>query len=425
MGLGRHGGGVGAARFLAAGGAELTITDSAGETSLADSLAKLNDVPGVQYVLGGHRDEDFTTPDLLLINPAVRPGNRFVELARAAGVPFTTEIELFLRDCPAKSIGVTGSNGKSTTAAMVAAILAADGRRTWLGGNIGRSLLDDLPRIAVDDWVVLELSSFQLARLNVGTPSTDVAVITQCTPNHLDWHGTQSHYVWSKQELLSRQSRTSLAVLNPHDDEVRSWASLVNGECLAVPPIERLPPLLVKGEHNRRNAACAAAAAAGIGCHASAVEQGLATFRGLPQRLEFVGEVQRRRFYSDSQATTPESTIAALETVEGPCWLLAGGADKGSEFGRLAAAISHRARGAAFYGTVRSKLAAALRAQSASVPHSTSELLSEAFAWCWRHSKAGDAILLSPACSSLDQFRDWADRGDCFLELVRTLDESA
>jgi UDP-N-acetylmuramoylalanine--D-glutamate ligase len=208
-------------------------------------------------------------------------------------------------------------------------------------------------------------------------------------------------------------------VLNNDDHEVRGWSSLAQGECLSPLPVEDLPPLLVAGEHNRRNAACAAAAAIGIGCSQTAIERGLTSFQGLPQRLELVAEVDGRRFFSDSQATTPESTIAALHAVRGPCWLLAGGADKGSRFEPLAATIAQKACGAAFYGTVRDVMAAALRAESLNLRHTAIESMAEAFAWCWSNSQSGDAILLSPGCASLDQFRDWAHRGDCFVELVR------
>jgi UDP-N-acetylmuramoylalanine--D-glutamate ligase len=246
-------------------------------------------------------------------------------------------------------------------------------------------------------------------------------VITNCTPNHLDWHGTQSHYAWSKQELLRRQPRAGLAVLNPHDPQVAGWSALAHGECLLPPPLASLPPLLVPGEHNRQNAACAAAAASGVGCSPSSIEQALMTFRGLPQRLELVGEVAGRRFYSDSQATTPESTISALKTIVGPSWLIAGGADKGSQFTQLARAVASYACGAVFYGSVRDPLARTVRIEAPDTQHAVVESLPEAFAWCWQRSRPGDAVLLSPACASLDQFRDWAHRGACFVELVRGL----
>ena len=202
MGLGRHGGGVGAARYLAEQGARVTVTDLADADALADSLDELAGAGIERFHLGGHREADFTEADLVVVNPAVRPDNPFVELARTAGARITSEIELFLDACPAPVIGVTGTTGKSTTAAMIAAALDAAGRRSWLGGNIGRSLLADLPRIRSDDWVVLELSSFQLHWLGENVRWPRLAVLTNFAPNHLDWHGSVEHYRQSKQRLL-------------------------------------------------------------------------------------------------------------------------------------------------------------------------------------------------------------------------------
>jgi UDP-N-acetylmuramoylalanine--D-glutamate ligase len=285
-------------------------------------------------------------------------------------VPVTSEIELFMGVGPGRIVGVTGSNGKSTTAAMTAALLEAGtgtervlaGDRAeqpppfrgnaprprssvWLGGNIGGSLLDRLDEIVADDWVVLELSSFQLYHLSADARMPHVAIVTGCTPNHLDWHGSFAHYAAAKQRILAGQSPGDIAVLNTHDAEVASWQPLVRGRCVPPVPLADIPPLSVPGEHNRINAACAAAAALEVGCDAEAVGRGLRAFRGLPQRLELFATVDGRRFYNDSTATTPESTISALRCLEEPVWLLAGGRSKGFDFGPLAAAIAARAKG--------------------------------------------------------------------------------
>ena len=165
MGLGRHGGGVAVVRWLAEQGAIVTVTDTATPETLADSLHALADVRIAAWHLAGHREADFDEADLIVVNPAVRPGHPLIDRAHLRGVPITSELELFLERCPGPMIGVTGSNGKSTTAAMIAAILGADGRQVFLGGNIGRSLLADLPRMTRESWTVLEISSFQLAWL--------------------------------------------------------------------------------------------------------------------------------------------------------------------------------------------------------------------------------------------------------------------
>jgi UDP-N-acetylmuramoylalanine--D-glutamate ligase len=421
MGLGHFGGGLSAARWLARQGAVVTVTDTADEAALADSLAAFNGEPIAEFHLGGHREEDFRRAEMVVINPAVRPNHPLLQVARDCAAILTSETELFLDACPAKIIGVTGSNGKSTTAAMTAAILRAEGRKTWLGGNIGASLLDHLAEIGPADYVVLELSSFQLWHLRPDMPMPHVAVVTSCTPNHLDWHQSYEHYRAAKQRILTGQNQGDLAVLNSHDTEVASWRHLVRGRFLPPVPLAEIPPLSVLGEHQRSNAACAAAAAYGIGCDPASIPRGLQSFCGLPQRLELVAVVDGRRFYNDSTATTPQSTIAALGSLPEPIWLLAGGRNKGFEFHELAAAIVGRARGVACFGSIRQELRALLVARSPDFPCAEFESLAEALRWCWAHSRPGEAIVLSPACASTDQFRNFRQRGETFVELVRNL----
>ena len=424
MGLGHFGGGVEVAAWLAREGARVTVTDLADAHSLADSLPALADLPIAAYHLAGHRDEDFRDADLVVVNPAVRPGNRFVQIARESGAQVTTELELFIEHCPAQIVGVTGSNGKSTTAAMIDAILRADGRACWLGGNLGGSLLSKMERIQPGDWAVLEISSFQLWRLGPGTPMPHIAVVTACSPNHLDWHRDWADYVATKQRILLGQTPEDAAVLNVHDPELAAWEPLVRGRCLPPVALEEIPPLAVPGEHNRVNAACAAAAALAAACPWTSIRKGLGEFRGLPQRLEQVAVVEGRQFYNDSAATTPESTIAALEALRGPVWLLAGGQDKGLDYGDLGAAVVQHARGAAFFGSTRELLTGWVTGLDPAFPCTDTETLADALDWCWRRSRPGDCILLSPACSSHDQFCNFRQRGEEFVERIRALADS-
>jgi len=423
MGLGHFGGGAAAARWLARQGARVTVTDLADEARLADTLATLRGEP-ITFHLGGHRDEDFLQAQLLVVNPAVKPDDRLVALAAAAGARLTSEIELFLSACPAPVIAVTGSNGKSTTTAMTAATLRADGRQTWLGGNIGQSLLERLPEIAADHWVVLELSSFQLWHLSADARGPRVAVVTNCTPNHLNWHPNFAHYVAAKQRLLTLQSPADLAVLNTADREVASWKHLVQGRLLGPLADEQIPPLLVPGTHNRINAACAAAAAAGVGCSAAAIARGLSTFTALEQRLELVGTIGGRRFYNDSSATTPESTIEALRSLPPPIWLLAGGTDKGADLGPLLATIAAHAQGAALFGAVGPMLHRHLTVLASNVQTTVTQRLDEALDWCWQRAPVGASIVLSPGFSSHDQFTNYRERGVRFTALVHALAET-
>lgn len=427
MGLGHFGGGLAVANWLVGQGATVTVTDMADEATLAEPLAELNAAARRMIGslrVGGHHEDDFRHAELVVVNPAVRPGNRFVRIARESGAQITSELELFIEHCPAHLIGVTGSNGKSTTAAMIAAILTSAGRRCWLGGNLGGSLLPELYTIHKGDWVVLEISSFQLWRLSPGVPMPEIAVITGCSPNHLDWHADYADYLATKQQFLLRQTPQDAAVLNSYDAEVAGWQPLVRGECLPPLPLKKLPPLSVPGRHNRINAACAVAAAFKAGCGWPAIKRGLARFAGLPDRLELVATVDGRSFYNDSAATTPESTIAALEALaetDKPVWLLAGGKNKGLDFADLAAAVAEKAHGAAFFGSVGPLLYDWVSARAPELPCTTTDTLDEAFDWCWQRSHPGDVVLLSPACSSVDQFQNYRRRAKRFVELVRTL----
>jgi UDP-N-acetylmuramoylalanine--D-glutamate ligase len=448
MGLGRHGGGLGAARCLARRGARVTITDLADEASLAEPLAQLRGLPVHALHLGGHDEADFRQADLVIVNPAVPHGHPLLEVARRAGARLSSEIELLLAACRAPVFGLTGSVGKSTTSAMTAAILRAaklraGGGRVWLGGNLGGSLLDEVEQIAPTDAVVLELSSFQLAHLEGGGRKAEggrsmprsplpgplpegegelrwpqTAVVTNFSANHLDWHGSLDHYRESKQALVRNLPPDGLAVLNRLDGEVAGWDELTAGRVAGPWPIDDLPPLRLPGSHNRINAALAAAAAS---CPAPITHEALAGFQGLAHRLESIGQSKGRRFYNDSKATTPEATLAALAAIDDPLWLLAGGFDKPCDFERLAAAIARRVRGVALFGANRHRLAASIAANSASIELAEFASLCAAFNWCWRASRAGDAILLSPASASFDQYRDYAQRGDEFKSLVRAL----
>jgi len=423
MGLGRHGGGVGAARYLTNQGAIVTISDAADRSTLAESIAQLQGVPIAEFKLGSHDPADFESAELVVVNPAIRPEHDCLRLARERGARLTSEIELFLAECPARVIGVTGSVGKSTTCSMLASMLTAGGRKTWLGGNIGGSLLGELDKMAAGDWVVLELSSFQLAHLSDCARLPEITVVINCRANHLDWHGSFATYSAAKQRLVREQAASGLAILNQFDAEVASWRGFAKGVCVDAWLLDQVPSLAVAGDHNRQNAACAAAAAESACVDASVIRRALQDFIGLEHRLQLVAEINGRRIYNDSKSTTPHATIAALEAIGGSCWLLAGGASKGASFDELASVIVGQAKGAAFFGKAREQLGASVESRCDSFRWTATEQLSEALEWCWERTEVGDAILLSPACASFDQFRDFEDRGEKFCELVRMLAE--
>ncbi|HEY2761443.1 MAG TPA: Mur ligase family protein [Pirellulales bacterium] len=423
MGLGRHGGGVATARHCAQAGARVTVTDLASANTLAESIAPLNDLPIQRFVIGRHDADDFRHADVVVVNPAVRPDDELVALARKNGAQITSEIELFLDACPAQVVGVTGTVGKSTTAAMLDAILKKSDRPCWLGGNIGHSLLPEVDQIQHHDVVVLELSSFQLHWLTENARWPSAALVTNCLTNHLQWHGTREHYVASKQHLIRHLPAGGFAIFGGADHELSRWHSLLprNVTCLDPWSPSRIPELLIPGNHNRTNAALAAAVGGRLGVAVEVIATALAEFQGLPHRIEFVGEVAGRRFYNDSKSTTPAATIAALASMDRPTWLLLGGVEQQLEYSELMAAVVNRAAGAAFFGGAASRLEQLARDRDNSFRTNRSANLREAFLYCWNQSRAGDTILLSPACPSTDQFRDFTHRGEEFTRLARVV----
>ncbi|MAT15317.1 MAG: UDP-N-acetylmuramoyl-L-alanine--D-glutamate ligase, partial [Planctomyces sp.] len=432
-------GGVAAAKYLINNGAALTITDAAAEEQLTKSLDELGDYLDVvqELSLGRHREEDFREAKLLVVNPAVLPDNEWVQYSRRNHVPVTTELGLCwneLRFVGAKISAVTGSNGKSTTAALLHSLLDTYFARAWLGGNLGGSLLPDVDRIRVSDWAVLEVSSFQSHYLDSVEPGPHVAIVTNFSPNHLDWHCTLEHYRASKQLLLDRQDWTGIAVLNADDPPSRDWPVkgekrlfgltsddqlLVNGERIDWPVLEWTG---LKGRHHLANIAAAMTAAQAIGVPLEAMEAGLRKYTPLPHRLQRVGELAGREFYNDSLATTPESAIAALHAFDQPIILLAGGYDKGSDLEPFAHAMSNRCKQVVLMGVTGEKLARHLDA----MPHRTAEYtvaddFKHALDLAWSGSEPGDVILLSPGCASYGWFRDFRERGERFTQEFQRL----
>jgi UDP-N-acetylmuramoylalanine--D-glutamate ligase len=451
MGLGRFGGGLGAVRFLAARGACVTVTDLLSAEELAEPLSQLADCAIDAYHLGGHVDADFIDADLIVVNPAVPPGNPFLAKAREACILLTSEMSLFWQFNRSRTIGVTGSNGKSTTAAMTHSILQAAGISSRLGGNIGTSLLPEVDQISADDWSVLELSSFQLDDLDRLPASPNIAVVTNFTPNHLDWHGSLDEYRRAKQSILRWQTPDDVAILNQDDSDVSSWPTFGRRLAFGVRDagcdgiFERGTEHVLRlngsqerfllrewislpGRHNLFNAMAAACAAIGAGADLEAVRRGLADYRSLPHRLEFVAEIHGRRFYNDSLATTPESAAVALEAFSQPVILLAGGYDKQIDLTPLAQGIAHRAKAAALMGQTADLLACLLEEHAAKnddPPTRECTSFEEAFDWAVSRSGPGDVVLLSPGCASYDWFRNYAERGRRFVELVEHYRHSA
>ena len=422
MGLGRFGGGVGAVNFLLRQGACVTLTDQLSAEELQSSLARIDVTALDKLVLGEHRDEDFTQTDLLIVNPAVKPGNRYVELAEKAGAKLSSELNLFWQFQRGRIAAVTGTVGKSTTAALLAHVLNESGINVRLGGNIGISLLDQLEQLGPEDWTVLEVSSFQLHRLASLRPCPDIALVTNVYPNHLDWHGSFEHYRESKQHLL-RWLTPEKFVACPADSEIVNWPTagtrihVTADGLVGVPRFAQLP-----GPHNRRNLALVHAVAKQcFRLSTEAIINASRTFTPLPHRLEFVGEISGRRCYNDSKATTPEAAVEALRSFDRPIRLVAGGADKGVDLTPFADAIARHAASVSLIGTTAEKLSSLLRSLTPTVSVTVCANLAAAVHAQWEQSQPGDILLLSPGCASFGEFRNYEERGEAYCALVEAL----
>ena len=451
MGLGSFGGGVGLARYLAMQDARVTVTDLQSADKLSHSLEALDGLP-IRFVLGEHCDADFTDADVVFVNPAVPLTSRYLELARRHGVALDSEINLFVRQCRGRVIGITGSVGKSTTTSLLGSILRLHDARTLVGGNIGGSLLPHLDEITPDTLVVLELSSFQLEHLAWQSYSPPLAMVLNLTPNHLDRHGSMAAYQAAKEGILAYQTSADTAILNWDDVTVRQMARRTPGRKLYYSMEEALEEgvyrqddvviyaaagqrtvlchaadVVLQGQHNLGNAAAAAAAAAILGIPPATMAQGLRQFQGLPHRLERLSDKQGVRYYNDSKATTPASTLRALDAFERPVVLLAGGYDKGTPFDELARAAYYKTKATIVYGATAAQLAQAMAEAGAAASQSEGAQviqcadLEGALTQAAALTAPGDVVLLSPACASYDQFPHYEARGDFFRAWVQRL----
>jgi UDP-N-acetylmuramoylalanine--D-glutamate ligase len=450
MGLGLFGGGVGAARYFAENGAHVTVTDTRAEKDLLPSIAQLKDVR-IRYVLGGHAPEDFRDADIVLVNPSVPMDHPLVVMARGAGATIEHSINLLFKlTANNPKIAVTGSNGKSTTTALLGEMLKIYEPRTLIGGNIGKCLLSETRELAAGVPIVLELSSFMLEGLSELGESPQVAIITNLSPNHLDRHVTMDAYAEAKKNILRFQKKQDVAVLNADDPEVMRWEKLTQGrvikfsvkgepegdaafldgeklvlrvgqneEVVALRKALRLP-----GQHNVANALAAAAAALAYGVQPWQIAEALSKFSGLPHRLELVASNhQAVQFYNDSIATTPESVICALASFDVPVTLIAGGYDKGTPFDELGMAIARKARRLILIGTTAPKIEACVRRAEHEIQRGPQIIrardLEQACLLASTGALPGEAILLSPACASYDMFRNFQERGELFRVLAR------
>jgi UDP-N-acetylmuramoylalanine--D-glutamate ligase len=416
VGLGRSG--LAVTQFLANRGVQVRVCDRRPADRLGPALAQLP--PGTETVLGGYDGGALAGCTAVFASPGVAWDAELLRAARSAGLAVSSEMDLFFRLCPAPVVGVTGTNGKTTTTALLGSVLAQGRRPVVVGGNIGDTVLDRLGELTPEHWVVLELSSFQLE--SCLHPHARIAVVLNVTPDHLDRHGTVASYVAAKARLLRCQE--------PGDDAVLNGRDPVCGELAAQAPARvtwfdrhlPVPPVRLPGEHNRLNALAAAAAGRAAGLGDAAIEAGVWAFGGVEHRLELVGEWADVRWYNDSKATNPDAGLVGLRSFAGtPVVLIAGGYGGGFELGAWLDAVRAGTRAVVLMGASADELADRLAGHAVR----RADSLEHAVELAGGLARAGDVVLLSPAYKSYDMFASYEERGRLFKASVRSQQATA
>jgi len=402
--------GVALALHLAAQGEEVRLADRKPLNELQSTIAQLPS--GVDVRAGGYDERVLDGVDVVYASPGVPWDSDLLNQARARGIPVSSEIDLFLRLCKGTVVGITGTNGKTTTTALTGAVLEAGKRPVIVGGNIGDTVLDRVTEITPEHWVVLELSSFQLE--SVERPRLHVGVILNITPDHLDRHGTLDRYV----ELKARAIEDAdYALLNSRDPVVSGLSKRARGEAVWFDKHQPLPPMPLPGRHNMENALAAAEVGRLAGLSDDAINEAIRGFKGVEHRLELVGEWAGVRWYNDSKATNPDAGRVALSAFPGaPVILIAGGYGGGFDLREWVADVLANTEAVILIGASAGELAEALRAHHNVI---RAETLDEAVSMAAGMARQGSVVLLSPAYKSFDMFKDFEDRGNRFKELVR------
>lgn len=424
--------------FLLARGARVRVTEKKAAGDLGEKVGRWQE-RGVVFETGGHRQKSFLDADLIVPSPGVPPLPGILD-ARAKGVPVLSEPELAFRFLKGTIVGITGSNGKSTTVTLAHKILKEAGLKSRLAGNIGTPLVSFVKRSRDDHVYVTELSSFQLEYTERFKPA--VSAFLNISENHIDWHGTFDNYFEAKKKLVLRQGPEDRAILNRDDPRVWSLA----GEAAAAvhgfsrkrrvrqgASVEegwivlggRRPEKLLRtgrvplpGAHNLENVMAAALIGHILGVPAASIRRSVLAFRGLEHRLEDVLTVRGVRFVNDSKATTVDATIKALASFDRPIVLILGGRGKGGDFSPLRREVRKKVRSVVLIGDAADKIRASL---GGVVPVEPASDYREVVRKAFDKAVPGDVVLLAPACTSWDMFRDFEERGRTFKREVRRL----
>ncbi len=439
VGLARTG--IATALFCAARGAIVTATEGRPETEIPEAVEKLL-AAGVTLELGGHREETFAAQNLIIPSPGVPPMLPQLQAAREKQIPIWSEIELAWRFLRGKLVAITGSNGKTTTTALVGHIFESAGIPTIIAGNIGTPLISRVSETSESTVTVLEASSFQLELIDEFRP--DIALLLNVTPDHLDRHPSLEAYAKAKARIFENQVPADAAILNADDDGAQQltpvkprvfWFSrtkrVASGVFLRDDQIIlrrdgdetvllKRADIGLRGEHNVENVMAAAAAAFLAGVAPRSIASAVRSFAAVEHRLEFVAEINGVSYFNDSKATNVDATLKALDAFPSNLLVILGGKDKGGDFTLLRDALKKHAKQALLIGAAAEKIAGQI---AGSVAVETSGTIERAVTRAAEIAQPGDTVLLAPACASFDQFQNYEHRGRLFKQRVRQLEE--
>ncbi|MGO9337391.1 MAG: UDP-N-acetylmuramoyl-L-alanine--D-glutamate ligase [Terracidiphilus sp.] len=437
VGLGKSG--LAAALFLRRRGAHVTVSDIRSAEALAKDIPALLD-EGIMVETGGHGLLTFRRQDLIVVSPGVPLNTPELAQVKSFGLPVIGELELAARFLKGKTLAITGSNGKTTTTALVGEILEKAGIPTLVGGNIGVPVVALIEQSSDETWSVLEVSSFQLESTERFHPV--IAVILNITPDHLDRHGSFENYALAKERIFAAQNENDFVILNADNARAAQAAarsvakvyffsvehSVLQGAWVEDgflvyrgtkgDPIEKIMPLSgvpLKGAHNVENVLAAVCASRLAGATAEQVRSGVESFQAVEHRLEFVAKINGVDFYNDSKATNVDATAKAIASFSSGIHVILGGKDKNSDYTQLAQLLRERVRAVYTIGSAAAKIENELRGV---VPILSCETLDNAVCAAGSAARPGEVVLLAPACSSFDQFENYEQRGKVFKELV-------
>lgn len=437
IGMGKTG--IAVAAFLGSRGASVVATDEKPSNRWGEAFDHLS---GQKWMTVGPYDASVLDGvDLVVPSPGIPPYSEMLVAAQKRNIPILSEIELAYRFISVPIVVVTGTNGKTTTTTLLGEILRQAGKKVFIGGNIGNPLIEYAATKQSDDFIVAEISSFQLQWIE--TFRAHAAMLLNITCDHVNYHGSFEEYRRIKARVFENQQSADLAILNAEDETQTGLASSIRGKVVHFSSKRELPAglflckekiiyrkcdgseeryplsmITLPGLHNVENVMAAIAAARFCGCEPDSIMKTISDFRGLPHRIEFAGEKNSVKFYDDSKGTNVDAVVRALETFITPVILLLGGRDKDGNFEVLKPILGDKAKQVILFGEARDRIESQI---GNAVSVSKESTLKAATLRAFRDARPGDIVLLSPGCASFDEFANYKERGNHFKEVVRTL----